>query len=65
VVVDGLASAAKRCTDLGFRMIWDGVDGGHAYDPSDPASESFKIEDPDGIFVDVTASHNQWPGLGV
>ena len=65
VVVDDLSAAARRCTDLGFEIIWDGVSGGHAYDPNDPPSESFKVEDPDGIVVDVTASHDQWPGLSL
>lgn len=65
VVVDDLAGTAKRCAELGFQIIWDGVDGGKEYDPGDPPSESFKIEDPDGIVVDVTASRGQWPGLGV
>ncbi|HEX2183948.1 MAG TPA: VOC family protein [Chloroflexota bacterium] len=65
VVVDDLAAAARRCTELGFEIIWDGVDGGRAYDPNDPPSESFKVEDPDGIVVDVTGSRGQWPGVGV
>src|SRR5262249_35052077 len=65
VLVDDLAAAAKRCTDLGFEIIWDGVDGGHVYDPNAPPSESFKVEAPDGIVVDVTGSRSQWPGLGM
>jgi catechol 2,3-dioxygenase-like lactoylglutathione lyase family enzyme len=65
VVVEDLAACAKRCTELGYEIIWDGVDGGKAYDPDDPPSESFKVEDPDGIVVDVTASREQWPGVGV
>lgn len=65
VVVDDLSAAATRCIELGFQIIWDGVDGGHSYDPSTPPSESFKVEDPDGIVVDVTASRSQWPGLAV
>jgi catechol 2,3-dioxygenase-like lactoylglutathione lyase family enzyme len=65
VVVEDLSACARRCTDLGYQIIWDGVDGGHAYDPNDPPSESFKVEDPDGIVVDVTASKAQWPGVGI
>lgn len=65
VVVEDLSACARRCTDLGYEIIWDGVDGGHAYDPNDPPSESFKVEDPDGIVVDVTASKAQWPGVGI
>ena len=65
VRVDDLAAAAQRLTDLGFQIIWDGVSGGRAYDPSTPPSDSFKVEDPDGIVVDVTASRAQWPGVGL
>ncbi|MCZ6676358.1 MAG: VOC family protein [Candidatus Poribacteria bacterium] len=63
VRVPDLQEAAQRCDALGFQIIWDGVDGGKAYDPSSPPSESFKVEDPDGIVVDVTASDDQWPGV--
>lgn len=63
VRVPSLSEAAKRCEAQGFQIFWDGVDGGKPYDPSTPPSESFKVEDPDGIVVDVTASDDQWPGV--
>lgn len=65
VHVPDLAAAARRCTELGFQIIWDGVSGGRPYDPNHPPSKSFKVEDPDGIVVDVTASDDQWPGVGL
>lgn len=66
VVVDDLASAVQRLTALGFHIYWEGVSGGHTYDPAKgPPSESFKVEDPDGITVDVTASRAQWPGVAL
>lgn len=65
VVVEDLSSAATRLSELGHRIFWDGVSGGKEYDPSTPPSESFKVEDPDGITVDVTASPQQWPGVGL
>lgn len=65
VRVRNLAETASRMTDLGFEIIWDGIDGGQAYDPASPPSESFKVEDPDGIVVDVTASPDQWPGVSM
>jgi catechol 2,3-dioxygenase-like lactoylglutathione lyase family enzyme len=65
VVVDDVRATARRCTDLGFQIIWDGADGGRPYDPDDPPSQSFKVEDPDGIVVDVTASDDQWPGVSL
>lgn len=63
VRVPSLREAAQRIDALGFQIIWDGVDGGKPYDPSSPPSKSFKVEDPDGIVVDVTASDDQWPGV--
>lgn len=63
VQVPDLAEAARRCLDLGFQIIWDGVDGGKPYDPATPPSESFKVADPDGIVVDVSAREDQWPGV--
>jgi catechol 2,3-dioxygenase-like lactoylglutathione lyase family enzyme len=65
VQVEYLSETAARLTDLGFDIIWDGIDGGQPYDPATPPSESFKVEDPDGIVVDVTASPNQWPGVSI
>ena len=63
VQVDDLAGAAIRLRDLGFEIIWDGVDGGKPYDPASPPTESFKVADPDGIVVDVSANPGQWPGV--
>jgi catechol 2,3-dioxygenase-like lactoylglutathione lyase family enzyme len=63
VRVPNVQEAAQRCEALGFQIIWDGVDSGKPYDPSSPPSESFKVEDPDGIVVDITASDDQWPGI--
>jgi hypothetical protein len=44
-------------------MFWDGVDAGPPYDPASPPAGSFKVEDPDGIVVDVSARDSQWPGV--
>ena len=63
VRVPNLAEAASRFQSMGFEIIWDGIDGGKPYDPSTPPAESFKVEDPDGIAIDVSASRNQWPGV--
>jgi catechol 2,3-dioxygenase-like lactoylglutathione lyase family enzyme len=61
--VADLNDAVMRCQEHGFEVIWDGVDGGSAYVPGTLPAESFKVEDPDGIVVDVTASDGQWPGV--
>jgi catechol 2,3-dioxygenase-like lactoylglutathione lyase family enzyme len=63
VRVPDLSAAAQRVEALGFQIIWDGVDGGKPYDPRNPPSRSFKVEDPDGIVVDVTSDPSQWPGV--
>lgn len=63
VLVSDLASTAQRLQEYGFTIIWDGVDGGKPYDPSTPPAESFKVEDPDGIVVDISANPEQWPGV--
>lgn len=63
VRVPDLAAAAERFKSMGFEIFWDGIDGGKPYDPATPPAESFKVEDPDGIAVDVTASPGQWPGV--
>jgi catechol 2,3-dioxygenase-like lactoylglutathione lyase family enzyme len=63
VQVDDLSRTGIRLRDLGFEIIWDGVDGGKPYDPVSPPTESFKVADPDGIVVDVSANPNQWPGV--
>ncbi|MBI2192128.1 MAG: VOC family protein [Planctomycetes bacterium] len=65
VRVPNLSEAARRCDDLGFRIIWDGVDAGKPYDPNHPPTRSFKVVDPDGIVVDVSADRNQWPGVDI
>ena len=63
VRVPDLHAAAKRCQELGFEIIWEGLDGRKRYDPSKPPAVAFKVEDPDGIVVDVTERDDQWPGV--
>ena len=63
IMVDDLRAAIGRCLAAGVPIIWDGVDQGRPYDPASPPSQSFKVEDPDGIVVDVSATPDQWPGV--
>lgn len=63
VRVADLRETATRCQELGFELFWDGIDGGKPYDPNEMPSESFKVADPDGIAVDISASRDQWPGV--
>ena len=63
VIVPDLQQALQRFVDMGFTEILDDVGDGHPYDPQNPPQGSFKVHDPDGIVVDVTASSQQWPGV--
>jgi catechol 2,3-dioxygenase-like lactoylglutathione lyase family enzyme len=65
VKVANLAEALDRCTALGCSVICDDIDDCRPYDPANPPRHSFKVEDPDGIVVDVTASDDQWLGVKV
>ena len=65
LLVPDLAATARRLQDLGFAIFWDEVDGGKPYDPNHPPAESFKVEDPDGIVVDISANPAQWPGVTI
>jgi catechol 2,3-dioxygenase-like lactoylglutathione lyase family enzyme len=63
VQVADLADTLRRCTDLGMEIICDDIDDCRPYDPANPPARSFKVQDPDGIVVDVTASDDQWLGV--
>jgi catechol 2,3-dioxygenase-like lactoylglutathione lyase family enzyme len=63
VKVPDLAAALDRLTEGGFAIICDDIDDCRPYDPANPPRQSFKVEDPDGIVVDVTASDDQWLGV--
>ena len=65
VQVPDLAATLRRCTDLGLAIICDDVDDCRPYDPASPPVKSFKVEDPDGIVVDITATPTQWLGVDV
>ncbi len=65
VIVPDLQQALQRFVNLGFNEILDDVGDGRPYDPQNPPQGSFKVHDPDGIVVDVTASQQQWPGVAL
>ena len=62
VVVADLTATAQRLRQLGFKIYSDGLDGKEITDLENFTEGAFKVEDPDGITVDVTASDQQWPG---
>lgn len=65
VLVPDLHAALHRFVEMGFTEILDDVGDGQPYDPDNLPEYSFKVHDPDGIVVDVTASQRQWPGVAL
>lgn len=65
VRVPDLEAAAQRLTEMGYEIFSDGLDGKEPLAPDNLAEGAFKVEDPDGITVDITASDDQWPGTGL
>ena len=65
VRVPDLEAATQRLTEMGYEIFSDGLDGKEPLAPDDLAEGAFKVEDPDGITVDITASDDQWPGTGL
>ena len=63
VRVADLEEAARRLRDMGFEIFSDGLSGKSPLDPDNLRQGAFKVEDPDGITVDVTSSTDQWPGV--
>ena len=62
VRVPDLAAAGQRLLDMGYEIFSDGLDGKLPIDVQQMEEGAFKVEDPDGITVDVTSSDDQWPG---
>ena len=62
VRVPDLAATGRRLLDMGYEIFSDGLGGKEPVDVHDIREGAFKVEDPDGITVDVTASDDQWPG---
>jgi catechol 2,3-dioxygenase-like lactoylglutathione lyase family enzyme len=65
VRVDDLAAALQGCLDLGLEITCDDIDNCRPYDPDNPPVASFKVQDMDGVLVDITASTSQWLGVAL
>ena len=63
--VPDLEAAARRLTDMGYEIFSDGLGGKEPLAPDKLEEGAFKVEDPDGITVDITSSDDQWPGTGL
>ena len=62
VRVPDLAAVGRRLLAMGYEIFSDGLGGKEPVDVHNIHEGAFKVEDPDGITVDVTASDDQWPG---
>ena len=63
VLVPDLKEAYERFVAAGVPIVVDDVYLGKPYDPNHPPQESFKVADPDGIVIDISANPDQWPGV--
>ncbi len=62
VGVPDVAEAAKRLREMGYEIFSDGLSGKEPLDPDNLQELAFKVEDPDGITVDVNGTDTNWPG---
>ena len=60
--VADLREAAGRLLGMGYESFSDGLSGKTPLDVDNLEEGAFKVEDPDGITVDVTERDAQWPG---
>jgi len=60
--VPNLEEVAQRLLDMGYEIFSDGLSGKIPLDVHKIEEGAFKVEDPDGITVDITSSNGQWPG---
>jgi catechol 2,3-dioxygenase-like lactoylglutathione lyase family enzyme len=63
VRVDDLAATIDKCLAIGLNIFCDDINVCRDFDPANPPTESFKVEDPDGVVVDISASKSQWLGV--
>jgi catechol 2,3-dioxygenase-like lactoylglutathione lyase family enzyme len=60
--VADLHQAATRLLEMGYQIFSDGLNGKTPLNLDNLEEGAFKVEDPDGITVDVTGRDEQWPG---
>lgn len=65
VIVDDLAACWERCHAWGAEISKGDVKDRTAPDASQPPLHSFKVLDPDGNVIDVTANRAEWRGVTV
>ncbi|MEM7125636.1 MAG: VOC family protein [Chloroflexota bacterium] len=62
VGVADATNAARKLREMGYEIFSDGLSGKQPLDPDNLQEPAFKVEDPDGITVDVAEVDRQWPG---
>ncbi len=65
VGVPDAAAAARRLRDMGYVIFSDGLGGKTPLDPDNLEQSAFKVEDPDGITIDVSEVTTMWPGTSL
>ena len=65
VIVDDLEACWRRCRAFGAEISKGDVKDRTAADPNHPPTRSFKVLDPDGNVIDVTANRQEWRGVTV
>jgi catechol 2,3-dioxygenase-like lactoylglutathione lyase family enzyme len=65
VIVDDLVACWERCRKWGAEISKGDVKDRTAADPDRPPARSFKVLDPDGNVIDVTANLQEWRGVKV
>ena len=65
VIVDDLVACWRRCREWGAEISKGDIKTREAADANEPPVRSFKVLDPDGNVIDVTANREEWRGVQV
>jgi catechol 2,3-dioxygenase-like lactoylglutathione lyase family enzyme len=65
VIVDDLEACWRRCREFGAEISKGDVKDRTAVDPNHPPVRSFKVLDPDGNVIDITADREEWRGVSL
>jgi catechol 2,3-dioxygenase-like lactoylglutathione lyase family enzyme len=65
VIVDDLVACWQRCRAWGAEISKGDIKTREAADAQEPPVRSFKVLDPDGNVIDVTANRAEWRGVSV
>jgi catechol 2,3-dioxygenase-like lactoylglutathione lyase family enzyme len=63
VIVDDLDAWWQRMEDWGAEFSKDNIKQRNPIDPEHHAARSFKVLDPDGNVIDITANKAEWRGV--